>query len=145
MKKRLPWVLLAVSAAFNVFLVAGALTARARHEWKRTPEGRADVLADRLGMDEEQRAAYLELVRAFEPVHREMRGRRGEEYRTVWTELAKDRPDESVFDEFVRARGSSEWRRRFLEHARSLVRILRPEQRRRVAEVMERLHRRHGK
>ena len=145
MKKWLPWVLLAVSVAFNIFLVAGMLAARARHRHMRTPEGRAEVVADKLDMDDQQRAAYAELVKQSEAGRESDHQRRRAEYQRLWAELAKDDPDERVLEEFVQTPGSSQRRKRFLEHARGLMKILRPEQRERVAKVMERLHRRRPK
>jgi uncharacterized membrane protein len=145
MRKRLPWVLLIVSAAFNVFLVAGMLVARAHHKRMGTAEGRAAVLAEELGMGDEQRAAYVDLLKQSRERRDEDRERRRAEYQRVWIELARDKPDEAVLEEFVRSPGSSERRKRFLDHARALMEILRPEQRARVAEVMERFHRRRHK
>lgn len=141
MKKRLPWILLIVSAAFNVFLIAGTLAARARHAWMRTPEGRAAVLADELDMDGEQRAACQKLVVKSEAERRGERERHGAEFATVWRELARAEPDEGVMEAFVRVPSEPDMRRRFVEDARALMAILRPEQRERVAEVMMRLRR----
>lgn len=141
MKAWLPWVLLAVSVAFNGLFAVGMLMARARHRRLATPEGRAELLADELGMDEEQRAAHRELAKEFRVRREELRGRHRAEFQKAWAELVKDEPDERVLEEFIRTSGSSEKRKLFVEHTRGLMKILQPQQRERAAEIIKGHHR----
>lgn len=137
MKKWLPWALLAISGAFNVFFAVGAFLAHARRERFRSPEFRAKFLADELGMDEKQRAAYLELCKRLDEEKEKAFYARATEERKLWEELAKDEPDEDKLKGLILTfhREHAEF---FLEHARALAGILRPEQRKRLAEVMGR-------
>jgi len=61
MKKALPWLLLTASIAFNIFFVVGMIQARRSQQLVRSPEGRAGLLADKLGMDAAQHAEFLAL------------------------------------------------------------------------------------
>ena len=62
MQARLPWILFAVSLAANVFIVAGAaFTIYSKHETAEAPEAGRDLVAERLGLSEDQREALRDL------------------------------------------------------------------------------------
>ena len=62
MRPRLPWILLAVSAAANVFFLAGAgYTIYTERRVAESAEARADLFADRLGLSKTQREGLRDL------------------------------------------------------------------------------------
>ena len=83
MKRRLPWVLLAISMALNVFFIAGALYTRDVATTLRTdPEARITLLADGLSLTTDQvddlkalRSRLRERRSAMRPRFDELRGR----------------------------------------------------------------------
>jgi Spy/CpxP family protein refolding chaperone len=92
-KTKLPWVLLCVSLCFNAFFVAGYLSARRIPELLATPEGRARLICDRLGLDEKQRAEYVRLDSVRSARLEEIRKPYAKEYDAFWAEVLKDNPD----------------------------------------------------
>ncbi len=97
MKRRLPWVLLAISMALNVFFVAGALYTRdVATTLQSDPEARIALLADRLSLTPGQvedlkalRSRLRERRTAMLPKFDELRGR-------MLDEMAKDTFDRAA-------------------------------------------------
>ncbi len=80
MKTWLPWILLAVSLALNIFLVAGFFWSRSAITLWRDPEARFEMMADRLDLTEPQRTDLRRIVGALKEhggmafeAHREVR------------------------------------------------------------------------
>ncbi|MEE9209513.1 MAG: periplasmic heavy metal sensor [Kiloniellales bacterium] len=90
MRGKLLWVLLAVSLAANVFLVAGALYGLYGDD---TPGARAmaniDTVAERLGLSSEQRDGLVDLRKRVKERRQVMRELRGERRGAFLDELAK--------------------------------------------------------
>jgi Spy/CpxP family protein refolding chaperone len=79
-KTWVPWVLLAVSLALNLFLVAGFFWTRSAIAMWRDPDARFEMVADRLELTDPQRAQFREAMEAMKSrgfgrrqEHREMR------------------------------------------------------------------------
>jgi uncharacterized membrane protein len=63
MRTKLPWILLALSVALNVFAVGGfAYTRYTMNMWHREPAERAAMVADKLGLTAEQRTALTGII-----------------------------------------------------------------------------------
>ncbi|MHC5039596.1 MAG: Spy/CpxP family protein refolding chaperone [Planctomycetota bacterium] len=138
MKVAVPLFLLAVSGAFNIFFVVGMAMKPHPPMKPHGPERRADFFTRELELDEEQKEAFLRVDREF---HSE-RMRRGEEHKghfeKALSELVKDEPDEAVLTKFIESEDPVNPRRHFVKHMRSIMKILRPDQRKKAAEIFRR-------
>ena len=139
MKKTLPWILLAASVAFNVFVLVGMLRAHSRPRRMKTPEGLARRLAEELEMDAQQEAECIAWARKVSAARTAFEKGIDERHQKFWAEIVKDHPDEAVLQEFLQSQGADP-RRRFVSHMRDLMKILRPEQRRQAAEFFSKYH-----
>lgn len=89
MRARLPWVLLTVSLAANLFFAAGvAYTVYTERRVAESVEARVDLVADRLGLSEAQREA-LSLLRERAALRRDgMRDRSAPMRRAILDQVA---------------------------------------------------------
>ena len=135
MKTILPWFLFAVSAVFNVLFVAGMATRPQEHAGRPSPEDRTAFFARKLELDEGQRSAFLELEKKAEEERSRADRERGQQFEALMKELVKEGPDEAVVKAFVKAGNSTTKGERFVDYMRAVMKILRPEQRTKAAEV----------
>jgi Spy/CpxP family protein refolding chaperone len=130
-KTKLPWALLAVSLCFNAFFVAGYLSARRIPRLLASPEGRARLICDRLGLDAKQRAEYSRLDSVRETRVAEIRKPYAAEYDAFWAELLKENLDRArvmeMHGQAVALRGQMSKAR--FEFLLDLMGVLTPEQR----------------
>ncbi len=148
MMRKLPWVLLAVSITFNFAFTGGLLEARqARDEAvkpEKAPGDKSDLVARRLGLDDQQREAYVQARRSLAdkvgPLREEIALAR-EERRA---ELAGAEPDLGRVAELEARMAdlSCQMRTMAAETMRQFVSLLTPEQRRNLGGMM-RSHGRH--
>ena len=89
MKAKLPWILLAVSLAFNAFFSVGFIQARSRMSRAHTLTGRAEKLARKLQLDQQQHEQFQQLLDRF----KQLRQGRADEKSEFLLELAKQKPD----------------------------------------------------
>ena len=141
MKRRILWVLLVVSLAFNVAFLLGYLHALSTMRKSKTPEGRAQLLADRLELDGAQKEAYEQIRKAvlaeWERLDQEYDADANN--KAFWAEMAKDEPDANRLHE-LRARAveyRNEFERVRIDSLLKLQRLLRPEQRLKLRELIE--------
>ena len=104
MKARLPWILLALSLALNVFFVGGAIWMRAHVGRGWTNQGERVAAAVReFDLDAAQREALQHFLRTVRMRTRDLRELNQPLIDAAWTELAKPQPDEAAltraFDE----------------------------------------------
>ena len=136
MKLKVLWLLLAASIAFNVFFALGAFNTRKVAIRAGTPGGWSEVFADKIGLDEQQKAAY----EAWHDNGTAQRRERSTKYRAdfdkFWAEIVKDEPDEAVLEEFIQSSQGGDLRRRFVARTRELMEILRPDQRKAAVEML---------
>ncbi len=132
MRGKLLWILLAVSLAANVFLVAGALYSLYGDD---TPRARAaaniDTVAERLGLSSEQRDGLLALRDKARKGREGMREGRKQRRAAYLEELGKPSFDREAVLALMEAR-SAEWRARIVDVAQDLhayLATLSPEQR----------------
>ena len=138
MQARLPWILFAVSLAANVFIVAGAaFTIYSKHETAESPEAGRDLVAERLGLSEDQREALRDLRERAEMRRYGMREAVGPMRQAILEHVAS-----ATFDRDRVMRLLEDWseerRMYFAEYAEDLhgyLATLRPEQRARFLEL----------
>ena len=94
MKKRLPWILLALSVALNVSFVAGFLHVRGVLRKLQTPEGRAEWAADRLKLDGPQKATLERVSREWTLKMRQLQQAHADDLDAFWAEMIRgeDKP-----------------------------------------------------
>jgi uncharacterized membrane protein len=124
MKARLPWILLALSLALNVFFVGGAvwMKAHAGRGWM-NPAERIEAAAKEFDLDTAQREALQHFLRTVRMRTRHLREQNQPLIDAAWSELAKPQPDDAalarVFDE-----GTANRRAYQLETSRALHEFL---------------------
>ena len=94
MKKRLPWILLALSVALNVSFVAGFLHVRSVLRKLQTPEGRVQWAADRLKLEGPQRATLERVGREWTLKMRQLQQAHADDLDAFWAEMIRgeDKP-----------------------------------------------------
>jgi uncharacterized membrane protein len=116
---RLPWILLALSLALNVFFVGGVFWVRSQEHGPMGPVERIERLAKRLTLDAEQRAAFERFVGTVRMKARELRETNQPLIDEAWQDFAKAQPNEAVVDKLFEAAANN--RRNFqLETGRAL-------------------------
>lgn len=114
MKSKTLTMVLVVSLAFNAASLVGYFLIRWRMQRAHSPEGRMELLATRLDLDEEQYKRFKQ--------RREGMGDKGREF---LAELIKDEPDQKLLEKFMLER---------LASRQEFMRDLRPEQRQKFVE-----------
>jgi Spy/CpxP family protein refolding chaperone len=138
-KTWLPWVLLAVSLALNLFLVAGFFWTRSAIAMWRDPEARFEMLADRLDLTDPQRAQFRDAMEALKSKgfgrweeHREAR-------REIFDMALQPNPDRAAIvariDEMTRER--TQIMTETLDIMLPVLASLTPEQRAEMKKLME--------
>jgi uncharacterized membrane protein len=97
MRARLPWLLLTLSLALNIFFVGGAIwvKTRAGHHGRGFAE-RIEAAAGDLDLDAGQRQALRQFLDAWRTRTRQLREKNQPLYDAAWSELVKTQPDEAV-------------------------------------------------
>ena len=136
---RLPWVLLALSLALNLFFIGGAMWARMHGPPSlMNPAHRAEAAARELQLNDAQRAAFEQFVRTIRMRARQLRELNRPIVEQAWRELAKPKPDEAMltrlFDEATANRRSTQGE--VTAALRHFLQTLAPEQRERYIEMM---------
>ena len=144
MKKTLPWILLALSLAFNVSFVLGMFHARHHRGLPKTTEGRVELFAGMLELDKQQIERFRVLDKKVSVGRDAFKEKMRERSEQFWVEIVKDNPDEAVLNEFTQPGPRVGHRQKFVQHMREFIAILRPDQRRKAAEFFRKFHpRRH--
>lgn len=132
MKARLPWMLAAVSVVFNVFFVISFVRARAEAEKPRTFLEKAERMAKKLDLDEQQMAEFEHVIDELE----RLRAERGPQREAFLAEMIKEDPDDKVLENYVAGEAAIEYRLNKLSVARKLIALLKPEQRQTFVELI---------
>jgi len=134
--RTLPWVLLALSIALNAFFIGGHVYTRNLSHRVGGYEERSKALAERLELNDEQRAAYREIRRSVGPKFRVLRTEARPHVDRLWDELAKAEPDEAVVDSELKALADMRlgFEREALASAHSFMKTLTAEQRKAFAD-----------
>ena len=139
-RRRLPWVLLALSVALNLFFIAGALWIRMHGPPPGGFEARFRQMPAELALDPQQKAA-------FDLYAKHLRGRIGELHaavepmmRQIWAEIAKPDAEETkviaLFDKVGAER--REFQRDLTNSTLAFLAKLSPEQRTKFVEIVQR-------
>ncbi|MEX1306413.1 MAG: Spy/CpxP family protein refolding chaperone [Rhodovibrionaceae bacterium] len=132
MKRRLPWILFALSLILNVALVGGAVYVKSMaHHYRDHPDARAEYLSDELELDAGQESALMELMQSMSAAKNERQGER-EEFRERF--LAMLAQPELTRADIAREleSGTGDWIARFSDKMMQMhdfVQTLTPEQR----------------
>ncbi len=103
MKPRLPWILLAISLALNLFVAGGVLYNKLEAErLSAGPDERVAALAEQLGLSEAQQAGLLALREQAMGRREAVRGQRQERRAALMAELAKPELDRARLGELMR-------------------------------------------
>ena len=99
---RLPWILLALSLALNLFFVGGAVWVRSEAARAQLPPAeRFEQVARQLSLDANQRAAFDRFIGALRLRTRHMREINQPLLEEAWGELAKAKPDDALVDRLL--------------------------------------------
>jgi uncharacterized membrane protein len=117
---RLPWILLALSLALNLFFVGGVFWVRSQAgRGAMGPAERIERLAKELTLAADQRSAFESFVRTIRMKARELRETNQPLVDEAWQDFARAQPDEAVVDKLFEAAANN--RRSFqLEAGRAL-------------------------
>ena len=122
--KRLPWILLAISVAFNIFVAVGYVRWQSSLKNAATFKSRCNLMADKLGLTDEQKARFQAIQDQMEQIRQaHASGRDG-----FWNELLKDKPDPNTLREYVAGEAAVKYRLDRLELMQKFVQLLTPAQ-----------------
>jgi uncharacterized membrane protein len=94
---RLPWILLALSVALNIFFIGGAVWMHVTHG-PLGPAERVEAVAKGLSLDATQRAAFDRFIRTVRMRARQLRDANEPLVEEAWQDFAKAQPDEAAVD-----------------------------------------------
>jgi uncharacterized membrane protein len=98
-RSRLPLILLILSLALNAFFIGGAFWLKSQAaRMQMSPAERAQQVARRLSLDDDQRAAFERFIHTARQYTREMREANMPLVEQAWKEFAKSNPDEALID-----------------------------------------------
>ena len=133
MRTKLILILLAVSLTFNVFFALGFLGAKNKMARSRTFRGRAELIAKRLDLDEQQWQSFEQLLDEMEQLRKANTPRRD----ALLAEIVKNNPDEKVLEELVSGDAAEDYRKGRLALIRKFTAMLHPEQREKFIEMVK--------
>ena len=134
MKAKLPWILLAVSLAFNVFFAAGYVRAKSRMAKRRGFKGWARTIARKLDLDDRQQQELESIVGEFDQLRKDRAPQRD----AFMAELIKDEPDEKLLEEFMAGEAAKTRRLAKLALMRKFIGLLTPQQREQFVQSVKR-------
>ena len=97
MNKKVVWIILVISLAFNAFFLAGFQQARKQIQGRKTFRGRAEAFAQRLELDEQQHEQFQALLDEGE----QLREEKAPKCEAFWRELVKVEPDEKLLADYM--------------------------------------------
>jgi Spy/CpxP family protein refolding chaperone len=133
MKAKVPWVLLAVSLAFNVFFAVGYVQAKGRMAKRRGFKGRARIIARKLKLDDRQQQAFESILGEFDQLRKD----RAPQWDAFMAELIKDKPDEKLLEELVAGEAATKRRLAYLALRRKFIGLLTPQQREQYVQLVK--------
>lgn len=139
MKARLPWILLALSLALNIFFIGGAFWVRNTFPGPGIAgrEQRIEAIAHEAGLQPAQKEALEAFVKSVRQRGRQLREANQPLIDAAWREMAKPEPDAAAIDAaFERTSANRRaFQRESLQALRSFLVTLTPEQRVRFLEA----------
>ena len=133
MKAKAPWILLAVSLAFNVFFTVGYVRAKGRMAKCRGFKGRARIIARKLKLDDRRQQEFENVLGEFDQLRKDRAPQRD----AFMAELIKDKPDEKVLEEFMAGEAATTRRLAKLALMRKFIGLLSPQQREQYVQLIK--------
>ncbi len=140
MARKILWVLLALSISVNVAVGLGYWDAQRRYEQSREPRRAAAMLAERLGLTDDQRAE----IRAIREGFRGLRRGHRRDFRAgaaeIWAALAEPEPDFAAIDLLIDAQAArtAALNRDMVRPVAQMLAVMTEEQRERFLELVAR-------
>lgn len=143
--RALPWALLAVSLALNVFFVGGHVYGRYyAHEfyraghWHRGERVRAGI--ERMNLSDEQRQAFRQMRKDVRERGRSLREANRDHRQALWREMAAESPDDQTIEGLLRSMADNRlaFQLEATRMARAFMAGLSPEQRAAFVEMARR-------
>jgi Spy/CpxP family protein refolding chaperone len=130
-KRRILWILLAGSLAFNGFFAFGFIQARNLVKKFQTPKGRVEILARQLKLTPQQKKVFWRERAAIAEQGLEIYRRLEKVQNRFFTEVQKEDPDREVIFQILSQTTDDQARYRQIrtEHWLNIMRSLSPEQR----------------
>ncbi len=125
-------ILLAVSLAFNVFFIIALFQPRKQEDTAKTFEGRTELLAKQLELDQDQYKLFDRLRDEFV----QLRQNRVSQRQIFLAELIKNQPDQKLLESFCAGDDADKYRLEKLALMQKFVRVLRPEQKQMFVEII---------
>jgi uncharacterized membrane protein len=136
---RLPWILLALSLALNIFFIGGAVWIKVTHH----PPGmtlpqRVERISRELSLEPAQRTALEQFLRTVRQRGTRLRDANLPLIEEAWREMANPNPDTAVVDKAFAevAENRRSFQQASLEALRGFLATLTPEQRTRFIELV---------
>jgi len=131
LKRHILWILLAGSLAFNGFFALGFIQARNMVQKFQSPQGRAEILAERLKLTPEQKTLFWRESRVIARQGFEIAKELEKVTNRFFAEVQKENPDREVIFQILSQTNHDRARltRIRTEHWMIIMRSLRPEQR----------------
>jgi len=139
MTHKLPWMLLTLSLVFNFFFAGGFFEARSTGDQVQAEDG-TQVVAQRLGLSDEQSRAYVQLRDDMAAKARQARESIFAARQELWGAVSGDLADPRRTQDLIEfeAEQTQQLRLQMAEHLGSFMRILNPQQRRTLMEAIQR-------
>lgn len=101
MKNRIIWLLLTVIGCFTISFAIGYVRAGRDHWQPPTVEEEVNFIAERAGLNEEQKQAYLRFRSGVRAKKRELRKANAAVTEAYWAEVMKPQPDPARLEQFT--------------------------------------------
>ncbi|MCD4770753.1 MAG: hypothetical protein K8R35_11375 [Bacteroidales bacterium] len=95
------WIILIISLCFNLFFLMGYISSRNTINKIRTPEGRTELIAERLDLSVEQREIFIELRKDIQIEAMEIKQKYKTELNIFWEEVVKDNSDTTIINQSI--------------------------------------------
>jgi Spy/CpxP family protein refolding chaperone len=139
-RRRLPWILLALSLALNLFFIGGALWIRMHLPPPGGIEARFHRMPAELGLDPQQKTAFEGYARQVRNRIGELHGATNPVMTRIWAEMARPDADEGkltkLFDQVGADRHA--FQRDLMRSTLAFLATLSPEQRAKFVAIMQR-------
>ncbi|HOD81489.1 MAG: LTXXQ motif protein [Planctomycetes bacterium ADurb.Bin126] len=138
MMRRLPWVLLGLSIAFNFFFAGGFMHARnSLEQVQEQPEARRDLLAERLDLTPQQQAEFDRIRREASDKVGQVRQAMVEARQELWDRVASSPGEPQTVREVAEFEAEQARQLRLVgaESIRQFMKVLTPEQRNKLTEM----------
>ena len=137
-KRRILWILLAGSLAFNGFFAFGFIQTRNLVKKFQTPEGRVEILAQQLKLAPEQKKVFWQEGAAIAKQGLEIYKRLEKVQNRFFAEVQKENPDRELIYQILSQTTDDQARYRQIrtEHWLNIMQSLRPEQRKLFVDII---------